>query len=58
MIPMLVGTFFTLEAADITAALAYVGNIFDDVKLLVLLAIGIPLAFMIIKRAISLAPKK
>jgi len=55
---LLVGTFFTLEAADITAALAYVGNIFDDVKLLVLLAIGIPLGFMIIKRAIGLAPKK
>ncbi|GAI09976.1 unnamed protein product [marine sediment metagenome] len=55
---LLVGTFFTLEAADITAALAYVGNVFDDVKLLVLLAIGIPLAFMIIKRAIGLAPKK
>jgi len=55
---LLVGTFFTLEAADITAALAYVGNIFDDVKLLVLLAIGVPLAFMIIKRAIGLAPKK
>lgn len=58
MLPMLVGTFFTLEAADITAALAYVGNVFDDVKLLVLLAIGIPLAFMIIKRAISLVPKR
>ena len=55
---LLVGTFFTLEAADITAALAYVGNIFDDVKLLVLLAIGIPLGFMIIKRAIGLAPKR
>lgn len=55
---MLVGTFFTLEAADITAALAYVANVFDDVKLLVLLAIGIPLAFMIIKRAISLVPKR
>ncbi|GAH91930.1 unnamed protein product [marine sediment metagenome] len=55
---LLVGTFFTLEAADITAALAYVGNVFDDVKLLVLLAIGIPLGFMIIKRAIGLAPKK
>ena len=55
---LLVGTFFTLEAADITAALAYVANVFDDVKLLVLLAIGVPLAFMIIKRAIGLAPKK
>lgn len=58
MLPMLVGTFFTLEAADITAALAYVANVFDDVKLLVLLAIGIPLAFMIIKRAIGLVPKR
>lgn len=53
----LFGTFFTLEAADITAALAYTASLFTDVKLLVLLAIGVPIGFYIIKRAIALAPK-
>ena len=53
----MLATFFTLEAADITAALAYVGNIFSDAKLLILLAIGVPVGFYVIKRAIGLAPK-
>jgi len=53
----MLATFFTLEAADITAALVYVSSVFTDAKLLVLLAIGVPLAFYVIKRAIGLAPK-
>lgn len=50
-------TFFTIEAADITAAMAYTSGIFTDAKLLILLAVGVPLAFYVIKRAIGLAPK-
>lgn len=57
MLPLFV-TFFTLEAADITAALAYVGNIWTDAKLLILLAIGLPVGFYVIRRVMSLAPKR
>lgn len=57
LISMMLATFFTLEAADITAALAYTSSIFTDTKLLVLLAIGVPIGFYIIKKAIGLVPK-
>jgi len=35
----------------------YVSAIFTDAKLLIILAIGVPLAFFVIKRVISLTPK-
>ena len=57
MLPMLV-TFFTLEATDITAMLAYVSNIFEDAGLLLWVAIGLPLGFYVIKKVIGLIPKR
>jgi len=50
--------FFTLEAADITAMLAYVGNIFTDASLLIWVAIGLPLGFYVVRKVISLIPKR
>ena len=55
---MLVATFFTLDAADITAMLAYVSNIFEDAGLLLWVAIGLPLGFYVIKKVIGLIPKR
>jgi len=55
---MLVATFFTLEAADITAMLAYIGNIFEDASLLLWVAIGLPLGFYVIRKVIGLIPKR
>jgi len=42
-------------AADL---LAYVGQLFTDVWVLVALAIGIPLAFYVIKRSIGLVSSR
>lgn len=47
----------TFEAADITGILICIGNVFDDVKLLILLTIGVPLAFYIIKKVIEIITK-
>ena len=48
----------TFEAADISGILTCIGNVFDDVKLLIILAIGIPLAFYIIKKVIEISAFK
>lgn len=49
-------TFFAIDSSDITAMLAYVGGLFSDAKLLILMVIGVPLAFYVIPRVIKLAP--
>jgi hypothetical protein len=43
-----------IDGTFITNALAYVGTLFTDLNLLILLAIGLPLGFWVIKKAISL----
>jgi hypothetical protein len=51
----MLGTFFTIgDVGDLTA---YVGTLFSDAWLVIALAIGIPLAFYVIKRVIALVPK-
>ena len=54
---MFVATFFTLEAADITAALLYGSQLFADAKLLILLVMGLPIGYWIIKKVIGLVGK-
>lgn len=43
-----------VDASFITASLAYVGQLFTDLTLLIYLAIGLPLGFWIIKKVIGL----
>lgn len=43
-----------VDAGFITASLAYVGQLFTDMTLLIYLAIGLPLGFWIIRKVISL----
>jgi hypothetical protein len=43
-----------VDASFITASLAYAGQLFTDLNLLVLMAIGLPVGFWIIHKAIGL----
>lgn len=47
----------TLPSNAATSTLAYAGTLFSDLWALIALAIGIPLAFYIIRSAIGLLPK-
>jgi len=45
---------FTILEADVTAMLAYVGQIWTDASPLIVLVVGLPLAFWVIRKTISL----
>lgn len=47
-----------LTSEIITGALAYTGTLFTDLNLLIVLIIGLPLAFLVIKKTISLVKAK
>lgn len=49
-----VANYITLPEGFVTNALAYAGQLFTDTSLLIILAIGLPLAFWVIKKVISL----
>lgn len=44
----------TLPANFIDDALAYVGQLFTDLNLVIILVIGLPLAFWVVRKVISL----
>jgi len=44
----------SLDADFISDMLAYVGQLFTDTSLLIVLAIGLPLGFWVIRKVISL----
>lgn len=48
---------FSLPEGYIGEMTSYVSAIFTDAKLLFILAIGVPLAFFIIRRVIALTPR-
>jgi hypothetical protein len=50
-------SIITLPGSAGTDMLANVGVLFTDLWVLIALAVGIPLAFYIIKRVIALVPK-
>jgi len=52
MLPIL--TLFTLPADMVTSTLAYIGDVFTDAKLLIYMALGLPLAFWTIKKIMGL----
>lgn len=43
-----------VDASFITASLAYVGQLFTDLTLLIYVAIGLPLGFWVVKKVIGL----
>lgn len=43
-----------IDATFITDSLAYVGTLFTDLNVLIVLAIGLPLGFWVVRKAISL----
>jgi hypothetical protein len=43
-----------IDADFITDMLAYVGTLFTDLNLLIVLVIGLPLAFWVVRKVISL----
>jgi hypothetical protein len=47
----------TIPTSTPTDMLAYAGTLFSDLYLVVVLAVGIPLAFYVIRRVIALVPK-
>jgi hypothetical protein len=49
--------YFEIPTTTPTDLMAYVGGIFSDVWLVVALAIGVPLAFYVIRKVIALVPK-
>jgi hypothetical protein len=54
MLPVL----FTLPADFVTSSVAYIGYFFTDLSSLLVIAIGVPLAFYVIKKIIGLLPKR
>ena len=47
-------TLFSFDANSLASTTAYIGIVFSDAGLVVALAIGIPLAFYVIKKVIGL----
>jgi len=47
-------TYITLPAEFITDVMAYAGGLFTDLQLVVILAIGLPLGFWVVRKVISL----
>lgn len=43
-----------VDATFITDMLAYVGTLFTDLNLLIVLVIGLPLAFWVVRKVVSL----
>ena len=48
------GTIITLPEGFVASALAYVGDLFTDLNTLILLVIGLPLGFWVIRKVVSL----
>lgn len=49
-----VGNYITLPEGFVSDALAYVGGMFADLSVVIILAIGLPLAFYVIRKVVSL----
>jgi len=47
-------TILTITEANITDMLGYAGTLFTDLSLLIILVIGLPLGFWVIRKVISL----
>jgi hypothetical protein len=54
MVALGAGEIITLPANFVSDSLAYVGNLFTDLSSVIVLVIGLPLAFWVIRKTISL----
>lgn len=54
---MITYAIITLPEGAATSSLAYAGQLFTDLWLLVAIAVGVPLGFYVIRRIIALIPK-
>lgn len=50
-------TWLTIPSASSTDLLSAVGTLFTDLWVVIAVAVGIPLAFYVIRKVISLVPK-
>ena len=48
------GTILTATQSDIDSMVAYAGQLFTDLNLYIVLAIGLPLAFWVIRKVIGM----
>lgn len=48
------GTILTIPAEFPTSLLAYAGQLFTDLQLIIVLVIGLPIGFWVIRKTISL----
>lgn len=55
---MLMLPIFTLVETDITAMLAHAGTLFTDLNLIIVLLIGLPIGFWLIRKVIGLVSSK
>lgn len=53
-VPVYASNFITIDAGFVTSTLAYIGQLFTDLQLLIIVIIGLPLAFWAIRRIIGL----
>jgi hypothetical protein len=49
---------FTLPSGALASTTAYIGDLMTDLGVFVWLAIGLPLGFFVIRKVISLVPKR
>lgn len=48
------GSILSFSSESVSATLAYAGGLFTDLQYLIILIIGLPLAFWVIRKTISL----
>jgi len=51
-------SLFTLPEGAVSSTTAYIGDLIGDLGPLVWLAIGVPLGFYVIRKVVSLIPKR
>jgi hypothetical protein len=57
-LPAFAANYVDIGSASSTTLFAYAGGLFSDLWVLIAIAIGVPLAFYIIKKVIGLIPKR
>lgn len=57
-LPTFAANYIDIGSASSTQLFAYAGGLFSDLWVLIAIAIGVPLAFYIIRKVIGLIPKR
>ncbi len=57
-LPAFASNYIDLTSVSSTQLFAYAGGLFSDLWVLIAIAIGVPLAFYIIRKVIGLIPKR